>query len=78
MRDGRERERDLYYRRVAGMRNDTTLEDEIEQDTSLVGTPDDMIAALAPAAGGRPAGSAGSWCWPTTGRRARPRCAATS
>jgi limonene 1,2-monooxygenase len=46
VRVGRERERELYYRRVAGMRNDTTLEDEIEQDTSLVGTPDDMIAAL--------------------------------
>ena len=35
VRDGRERERDQYYRRVAGMKNDTTLEDEIEQDSSL-------------------------------------------
>ena len=47
VREGRERERELYYRRVAGMRNDATLEDEIEDDSSLVGTPDDMIAALA-------------------------------
>src|SRR4051794_27311276 len=46
VREGRERERQLYYRRVAGMRNETTLEEEIEQDTSIVGTPDDMIAAL--------------------------------
>ncbi len=46
VRVGRERERNLYYRRVAGMRNETTLEEEIDQDTSLVGTPDDMIAAL--------------------------------
>ena len=28
------------------MKNDTTLEEEIEQDTSIIGTPDDMIAAL--------------------------------
>ncbi len=46
VREGRERERQLYYRRVAGMRNDATLEDEIEDDSSLVGTPDDMVAAL--------------------------------
>ena len=46
VRTGRERERDLYDRRVAGMRNETTLEEEIEQDTSIIGTPDDMIAAL--------------------------------
>jgi limonene 1,2-monooxygenase len=39
-------EREHYYRRVAGMKNDTTLEEEIEQDTSIIGTPDDMIAAL--------------------------------
>ena len=46
VRDGRERERELYYRRVAGMKNDTSLEEEIEQDSSLIGTPEDMIAAL--------------------------------
>jgi limonene 1,2-monooxygenase len=46
VRDGREREREQYYRRVAGMKNDVTLEEEIDQDTSIVGTPDDMIAAL--------------------------------
>jgi limonene 1,2-monooxygenase len=46
VREGREYERYHYYRKVAGMKNETTLEDEIEQDTSLVGTPDDMIAAL--------------------------------
>ena len=28
------------------MKNDVTLEEEIEQDTSIIGTPDDMIAAL--------------------------------
>jgi limonene 1,2-monooxygenase len=31
---------------VAGMKNDITLEQEIDEDTSIVGTPDDMIAAL--------------------------------
>jgi limonene 1,2-monooxygenase len=46
VRSGRDHEREFYYRKVAGMRNDTTLEEEIEQDTSIVGTPDDMIAAL--------------------------------
>jgi limonene 1,2-monooxygenase len=46
VRAGREHEREHYYRRVAGMKNDTTLEQEIEEDTSIIGTPDDMIAAL--------------------------------
>ena len=46
VRDGRDHEREHYYRKVAGMKNDTTLEEEIEQDTSIIGTPDDMIAAL--------------------------------
>ena len=46
VRNGRDHEREHYYRRVAGMKNDTTLEEEIEQDTSIIGTPDDMIAAL--------------------------------
>ena len=31
---------------MAGLKNDMTLEDEIAQDTALVGTPDDMIAAI--------------------------------
>lgn len=43
---GRERERQGYFRRVAGLKNDHTLEQEIEDDASIVGTPDDMIAAL--------------------------------
>jgi limonene 1,2-monooxygenase len=46
VREGREYERHHYYRRVAGLRNDVTLEQEIDEDTSIVGTPDDMIAAL--------------------------------
>jgi limonene 1,2-monooxygenase len=46
VRDGRDRERSEYFRRVAGLRNEMTLEDEIAQDTALVGTPDDMIAAI--------------------------------
>jgi limonene 1,2-monooxygenase len=46
VREGREYERHHYYRRVAGLRNDVTLEQEIDGDTSIVGTPDDMIAAL--------------------------------
>lgn len=46
VREGRDYERHYYYRRVAGLKNDITLEQEIEEDTSIVGTPDDMIAAL--------------------------------
>lgn len=46
VREGRDYERNFYYRRVAGMKNDITLEQEIEEDTSIVGTPDEMIAAL--------------------------------
>ncbi len=46
VREGREYERQNYYRRVAGMKNNTTLKQQIEEDTSLVDTPDDMIAAL--------------------------------
>jgi limonene 1,2-monooxygenase len=46
VREGRDYERNFYYRRVAGMKNDITLEQEIEEDTSIVGTPDDMIGAL--------------------------------
>ena len=44
--EGREHERDGYFRRVAGLKNDVTLEEEIARGTALVGTPDDMIAAL--------------------------------
>ena len=46
VREGREGERQGYFRAVAGLKNDATLEQEIEEDTALVGTPDDMIAAL--------------------------------
>jgi len=46
VRDGREREREGYFRKVAGLRNDHTLEQEIEDDASIVGTPDDMTDAL--------------------------------
>ena len=46
VREGRERERELYFRKVAGLRNDHTLEQEIEDDASIVGTPEDMIDAL--------------------------------
>jgi len=46
VREGREREREGYFRKVAGLRNDHTLEQEIEDDASIVGTPDDMIEAL--------------------------------
>jgi limonene 1,2-monooxygenase len=46
VRDGREAERIGYFKRVAGLKNDYTLEQEIEEDAALVGTPDDMIEAL--------------------------------
>jgi limonene 1,2-monooxygenase len=46
VRAGRDHERLHYFQRVGGLRNDVTLEQEIEDDTSLVGTPDEMIAAL--------------------------------
>ncbi|MCC7363351.1 MAG: LLM class flavin-dependent oxidoreductase [Dehalococcoidia bacterium] len=44
--EGREFERHHYFRRVAGLKNDSTLEQEIAEDTVIVGTPDDMIAAV--------------------------------
>lgn len=44
--EGRIRERDEYFGRTAGLRSTTTLEQEIEEDTVIVGTPDDAIAAL--------------------------------
>ncbi|MBO0676605.1 LLM class flavin-dependent oxidoreductase [Mycolicibacterium sp. S2-37] len=46
VRDGREAERIGYFKRVAGLKNDYTLEQEIAEDAAIVGTPDDMIAAL--------------------------------
>jgi limonene 1,2-monooxygenase len=46
VREGREAERVGYFRRVAGLKNESTLEQEIAEDAAIVGTPDDMIAAL--------------------------------
>lgn len=46
VRAGREHEREGYFRRVAGLKSDSTLEQEIAEDAALVGTPDDMIEAL--------------------------------
>jgi limonene 1,2-monooxygenase len=46
VREGREYERVEYFAGVGGLKSDTTLEEEIEEDTAIVGTPDDMIAAL--------------------------------
>jgi limonene 1,2-monooxygenase len=46
VREGREYERQNYFRRVAGLKSDSTLEQEIEQDTSIVGTPEHVVGAL--------------------------------
>lgn len=46
VREGRERERVEYFAAIGGLKSDTTLEEEIEEDTAIVGTPDDMIAAM--------------------------------
>jgi limonene 1,2-monooxygenase len=46
VREGREHERVDYFAAIGGLRSDTTLEEEIAEDTAIVGTPDDMIAAL--------------------------------
>jgi limonene 1,2-monooxygenase len=46
VREGREYERLHYFRRVGGLKSDSTLEEEIEQDTSIVGTPEHVIGAL--------------------------------
>lgn len=43
---GREYERDRYFRKVSGIKNDFTIEDEIADDALVIGTPDDAIAAL--------------------------------
>jgi len=44
--EGREHERHGYFRRVAGLRSETTLEQEIAEGTVIVGTPEDAIATL--------------------------------
>jgi len=46
VREGREYERQHYFRRVAGLKSDSTLEQEIEQDTAIVGTPEHVVGAL--------------------------------
>lgn len=46
VREGREVERIGYVKRIAGLKNDYTLEQEIAEDAAIVGTPDDMIEAL--------------------------------
>jgi limonene 1,2-monooxygenase len=46
VREGREYERLHYFRRVGGLKNDLTLEDEIELGSALVGTPDEVTATL--------------------------------
>ena len=46
VREGRETERIGYFKRVAGLKNDSTLEQEIAEDAAIVGTPEDMIEAL--------------------------------
>ena len=46
VRDGREYEREEYFRKVGGLRSDTTLLEEIEEDTAIVGSPEDMVTAL--------------------------------
>ena len=46
VRAGREYERHHYFRRVGGLKSDTTLEQEIEEDTTIVGTPEHVVGAL--------------------------------
>jgi limonene 1,2-monooxygenase len=43
---GREQERQDYFKPVLGLENDYTLADEIADDSSIIGTPDDAIAAI--------------------------------
>lgn len=43
---GREYERYHYFRKVGGLRSDSTLEQEIAEDAAIVGEPADAIAAL--------------------------------
>ena len=42
----RQREREVYFKPVLGLENDYTLADEIADDSSIVGTPEDCIAAI--------------------------------
>jgi limonene 1,2-monooxygenase len=42
----RERERQVYFKPVLGLENDYTLADEIADDSSIIGTPEDCIAAI--------------------------------
>jgi limonene 1,2-monooxygenase len=44
--EGRLYERHHYFGRTGGLRNDITLEQEIAEDTAIVGTPEDAIGAL--------------------------------
>jgi limonene 1,2-monooxygenase len=46
VRIGRQAERSDYFKPVLGLDNDYTLEDEIADDSSLIGTPDEVIAAI--------------------------------
>jgi limonene 1,2-monooxygenase len=46
VRAGRQAERIDYFKPVLGLENDYTLEDEIADDSSLIGTPDEVIAAI--------------------------------
>src|SRR5262245_51031830 len=46
VREGREYERHHYFRRVGGLKSDSTLEQEIEEDAAIVGTPEHAIGAL--------------------------------
>ncbi|GAA3516321.1 LLM class flavin-dependent oxidoreductase [Aeromicrobium panaciterrae] len=43
---GRLAEREDYFKPVLGLENDYTLADEIADDSSIIGTPDDAIAAI--------------------------------
>lgn len=42
----RQAERVNYFKPVLGLENDYTIEDEIADDSSLIGSPDDVIAAI--------------------------------
>jgi limonene 1,2-monooxygenase len=46
VRAGRQAERTDYFKPVLGLENAYTLEDEIADDSSLIGTPDEVIAAI--------------------------------
>ena len=46
IKEGRLTERREYFKPVLGLDNDYSIEDEIEDDSVLVGGPDDIIAAI--------------------------------